>query len=65
MNDSIYYIITNYDSFVKVKDNNINLETYYNLYDDKFNFLERFPKEDLSLIITKHGIKYLKIRFQY
>lgn len=45
MNDKIYNIVVKeYSKFIKPNNNNNNtdLGTYYNLYDDKFNFIQRF-----------------------
>ena len=40
MNDKIYNVVTKkYSNFIKPNNNNTELGTYYNLYDDKFNFL--------------------------
>ena len=39
MNDKIYNIVTKkYSSFIKINNKNIDLGTYYNLYDQEFNF---------------------------
>ena len=65
MNDKIYNIITKkYNNFIKIN-KNIDLGTYYNLYDEKFNFIQRFQKQDLPKILTKYGIKYSNLRFQH
>ena len=65
MNDKIYNIITKkYNNFIKIN-KNIDLGTYYNLYDEKFNFIQRFQKQDLPKILTKCGIKYSNLRFQH
>ena len=54
MNTKIYNIVTKkYSNFIKLKNKNIDLGTYYNLYDNNFNFLERFNKSDLSRILKK------------
>ena len=54
MNDKIYNIITKkYSSFIKTNNKNIDLGTYYNLYDNEFNFLERF---DVILKLFEDGI---------
>ena len=64
MNNKIYNIITKkYSNFTKPNNNNIELGTYYNLYDDKFNFIQRFQKSDLQSILTKYNIKYNNLRF--
>ena len=66
MNDKIYNIVVKeYSKFIKPNNNNNNtdLGTYYNLYDDKFNFIQRFQKSDLQLILTKYNIKYNNLRF--
>ena len=64
MNDKIYNIVTKkYSSFIKIN-KNIDLGTYYNLYDDNFNFLQKFQKEDLQSILNKYKIKYNNIKFQ-
>ncbi len=66
MNDKIYNIVVKeYSSFIKPNNNNNNtdLGTYYNLYDDKFNFIQRFQKSDLQSILTKYNIKYNNLRF--
>ena len=40
MNDKIYNVVTKkYNKFIKPNNNNTELGTYYNLYDDKFNFI--------------------------
>ena len=65
MNDKIYNVVTKkYSNFIKIN-KNIDLGTYYNLYDEKFNFIQRFPKEDLQSILNKYGIKYSNLRFQH
>ncbi len=66
MNDKIYNIVVKeYSKFIKPNNNNNNtdLGTYYNLYDDKFNFIQRFQKSDLQSILTKYNIKYNNLRF--
>ena len=64
MNDKIYNIVTKkYSSFIKINNKNIDLGTYYNLYDQEFNFLERFDKSDLSRILKKYNIKYNNLKF--
>ena len=64
MNNKIYNIITKkYSNFTKAKDKNLDLGTYYNLYDDNFNFIQKFQKEDLQSILTKYGIKYNNLKF--
>ena len=64
MNNKIYNIITKkYSNFTKAKDKNLDLGTYYNLYDDKFNFLQKFQKADLPKILTKYRIKYNNLKF--
>ena len=41
MNDKVYNIVTKkYSNFIKLKNKNIDLGTYYNLYDNNFNFAE-------------------------
>ena len=66
MNDKIYNIITKkYNNFTKPNNNNTDLGTYYNLYDEKFNFIQRFPKEDLQRVLNKYNIKYSNLRFQH
>ena len=65
MNNKIYNIVTKkYNKFIKPNNNNTDLGTYYNLYDDKFNFIQRFQKEDLQSILTKYGITYNNLKFQ-
>ena len=65
MNDKVYNIVTKkYSKFIKINNKNIDLGTYYNLYDDKFNFIQKFQKEDLQSILTKYGITYHNIKFQ-
>ena len=55
MNDKIYNIVTKkYSSFIKIN-KNIDLRTYYNLYNSEFNFLERFDKKDLPKILYKYN----------
>ena len=42
MNNKIYNIITKkYSNFTKSKDKNLDLGTYYNLYDDKKPLLNK------------------------
>lgn len=66
MNNKIYNImIKKYNTFTKAKDKNLDLGTYYNLYDDRLNFLERFSKADLQKILNKHNIKYHNLGFQH
>ena len=67
MNDKIYNIVVKeYSKFIKPNNNNNNtdLGTYYNLYNDKFNFLQKFQKADLPKILTKYRIKYNNLKFQ-
>ena len=64
MNDKVYNIVTKkYSKFIKINNKNIDLGTYYNLYDQEFNFLERFDKSDLSRILKKYNIKYNNLKF--
>ena len=66
MNDKIYNIVTKkYSSFIKINNKNIDLGTYYNLYDSEFNFLERFDKKDLPKILDKYNIKFQNIKFNH
>ena len=66
MNNRIYNIvIKKYNKFIKPNNNNTELGTYYNLYDDRLNFLERFSKADLQKILNKHNIKYNNLKFQH
>lgn len=66
MNDKIYNVVTKkYNNFTKTNNNNTELRTYYNLYDEKFNFIQRFQKQDLPKILTKYEIKYSNLRFQH
>ena len=66
MNNKIYNIVVKeYNKFIKPKTPNLDLGTYYNLYDEKFNFIQRFQKQDLPKILTKYGIKYSNLRFQH
>ena len=66
MNERIYNIVVKeYSKFMKVKNPNLELGTYYNLYDDNFNFVQKFPKEDLQSILTKYKIKYNNLKFQH
>lgn len=66
MNDKIYNIVTKkYSSFIKINNKNIDLGTYYNLYDNEFNFLERFDKKDLPKILYKYNIKFLNLKFNH
>ena len=66
MDNRIYNIITKkYSNFIKPNNNNTELGTYYNLYDDKFNFIQRFQKADLQSILNKYGIKYSNLKFQH
>ena len=65
MNNKIYNIVTKkYSNFIKIN-KNIDLGTYYNLYDEKFNFIQRFQKTDLQSILTKYEITYHNLRFQH
>ena len=65
MDNRIYNVVTKkYNNFIKIN-NNIDLGTYYNLYDEKFNFLQRFQKADLQSILTKYEITYHNLRFQH
>ena len=65
MDNRIYNIITKkYSNFIKIN-KNIDLGTYYNLYDEKFNFIQRFQKADLQSILTKYEITYHNLRFHH
>ena len=59
MGDKYYNILEK-----QYKENMKDLGTYYVLYDDKFNFLQKFQKADLPKILTKYRIKYNNLKFQ-
>ena len=53
-----------YSNFIKIN-KTIDLGTYYNLYDEEFNFLERFDKKDLPKILDKYNIKFQNLKFNH
>lgn len=42
-----------------------DLDTYYVLYDDKFNFIRRFEKKDLNKVIKRYSLKYTNLKFNH
>ena len=52
-----------YNVYEKRYNNNKNdLDTYYVLYDDKFNFIQRFEKKDLNKVMRRYSLKYTNTR---
>lgn len=55
-----------YNVYEKRYNNNKNdLETYYVLYDDKFNFIQRFEKKDLNKVMRRYSLKYTNLKFNH
>ncbi len=42
-----------------------DLETYYVLYDDKFNFIQIFEKKDLNKVMRRYSLKYTNLKFNH
>ena len=45
--------------------NKNDLDTYYVLYDDKFNFIQRFEKKDLNKVMRRYSLKYSNLKFNH
>lgn len=45
--------------------NKNDFETYYVLYDDKFNFIQRFEKKDLNKVMRRYSLKYTNLKFNH
>lgn len=55
-----------YNVYEKRYNNNKNdLDTYYVLYDDKFNFIQRFEKKDLNKVMRRYSLKYTNLKFNH
>lgn len=55
-----------YNVFGKRYNRNKNdLDTYYVLYDDKFNFIQRFEKKDLNKVMRRYSLKYSNLKFNH
>lgn len=55
-----------YNVLEKIYNNNKNdLDTYYVLYDDKFNFIQRFEKKDLNKVMRRYSLKYTNLKFNH
>lgn len=55
-----------YNVYEKRYNNNKNdLDTYYVLYDDKFNFIQRFEKKDLNKVMRRYSLKYSNLKFNH
>lgn len=42
-----------------------DLDTYYVLYDNKFNFIQRFEKKDLNKVMRRYSLKYSNLKFNH
>lgn len=49
----------------KYNGNMKDLDTYYVLYDDKFNFIQRFEKKDLNKVMRRYSLKYGNLKFNH
>lgn len=49
----------------KYNGNMKDLDTYYVLYDDKFNFIQRFEKKDLNKVMRRYSLQYSNLKFNH